>query len=427
MTPEHELDSPGAAHDAPPRARWLRRVLPLVVLALGAVATVVLVKTSRPPERKKRHKAAHLVEVVIARAERRQVDVVSHGVVQPRREVVIVPEVSGRIRHLHPNLVLGGLIPRGAVMVTIDPADYKLSLEKARSQVAQAERNLAVVQSNARVARQEWKRIGNPKGIQPGPLTLYEPQLKEARALLSAARADLEMSQLNVGRTVLRAPFNLRVRSEQVEVGQYIRVGQDLARVYGTDQVEVVVSLPLAEMQWLTMPQEQGPGTAVAVRLKTGLQTHERTGHLVRAVGEVDPTGRMSKVVVAVDDPFNLKQSSAGYRAAFEIGAFVEVVLQGRELDHVMPIPTEALRRGSIVWVAGPQDLLQIRSVTTAHVDQQVALVLSGLRPGDRVILSNIVGAVEGMKLRVRSAGASLERGAEQARRGVNQEAAHQP
>jgi RND family efflux transporter MFP subunit len=358
----------------------------------------------KPPARKKRPKSAQLVEVVTARAEKRRVEVTSNGVVQPRREAALAPEVSGRVRWLHENLVVGGQVRRGAPLVVIDPMDYKLAVEKARSQVAQAERALAMAESSARVARTEWKRLGKGSGRTPTPLTLHEPQLKEARALLAAARADLEMAKLNLKRTTIRAPFNLRIRVERVEVGQYVRVGQDLATVYGTDVAEVVVPLPVSELRWLEIPEGgNGEGSVVTVRLRTGARAYERQGRLVRSVGEVDTTGRMSKVVVAIDDPYNLKADKAAeFHPAFEIGAFVEVALEGRMLDRVIPIPSEALRRGSRVWVAGAGDRLEVRRVTTARVDSREALVLSGVRPGERVVLSSITGAVDGMRLRVR-------------------------
>ena len=251
--------------------------------------------------------------------------------------------------------------------------------------------------------------MGKQSGGKPSSLTLHEPQLKEAEALLAAARADLEMATLNLKRTTIRAPFNLRVRREKVEVGQYVRMGQEVARVYGTDVAEVVVPLPLAELRWLKIPNRGGEkGSPVTVRLKTGEASFERQGRLVRSVGEVDSTSRMSKVVVAIDDPYNLRDTTAtgpGYRPAFEIGAFVEVALEGRMLDRVIPIPAEALRRGSKVWVAGPGGKLQVRQVTTARVNAKEALVLSGLRPGDRVVLSNITAAVDGLKLRTRERG----------------------
>jgi RND family efflux transporter MFP subunit len=388
--------------DANRANKWMRRLLPLLILGLGAGGLVLMIKMRKPPGRKKRPKAAQLVEVVTVQAEKRRVEVTSNGVVQPRREASLAAEVSGRVRWLHRNLVVGGQIKKGAPLLVIDPVDYKLVVEKARSQVAQAERALAVAESSARVARTEWKQLGQGTGRAPTPLTLHEPQIKEARALLAAARADLEMAKLNLQRTTMRAPFNLRVRSEQVEAGQYVRVGQELTRVYGTDVAEVVVPLPVSELRWLEIPDGgSGRGSPVTVRLKTGAETHEREGWLVRSVGEVDPTGRMSKVVVAIEDPYNLEREADG-QPAYEIGAFVEVALEGRMLDRVIPIPSEALRRGSRVWVAGAGDKLDVRRVTTARVDQNEALVLSGIEPGDRIVLSSITGAVDGMRLRVR-------------------------
>jgi len=386
--------------------KWLRRLIPFLLLGLGVAGFLMLKKARKPPARKMRPKTAQLVEVVTARAEKRQVQVVSNGVVQPRREVTLVPEVSGRVKWLHKNLVVGGMVRKGAPLLVIDSADYKLFVAKAGSHVAQAERVLAMAQSSARVARSEWKRLGKGSGAPPTPLTLHEPQLKEAQALLAAARADLAIAKLNLRRTTIRAPFNLRVRSERVEVGQYARVGQELGKVYGTDVAEVVVPLPLNELRWLKIPAsgEEG-GSAVTARLKTGTRIHERRGRLVRSVGEVDTTGRMSRVVVAIADPYNLDQqpgSSDTFRPAFEIGAFVEVALEGRVLEQVIPIPAEALRRGSKVWVAGPKNTLEVRDVTTARLDQNEALVVSGLKPGDKVVLSNITGAVDGMKLRLR-------------------------
>ena len=226
--------------DANRANKWMRRLLPLLILGLGAGGLVLMIKMRKPPGRKKRPKAAQLVEVVTVQAEKRRVEVTSNGVVQPRREASLAAEVSGRVRWLHRNLVVGGQIKKGAPLLVIDPVDYKLVVEKARSQVAQAERALAVAESSARVARTEWKQLGQGTGRAPTPLTLHEPQIKEARALLAAARADLEMAKLNLQRTTMRAPFNLRVRSEQVEAGQYVRVGQELTRVYGTDVAEVV-------------------------------------------------------------------------------------------------------------------------------------------------------------------------------------------
>jgi len=398
-------------------AKWVRRILPVVILALGVGGTVALVKSRKKPPRKPTLKKSMLVEVLKVSQVRRKVQVMSNGTIQPRQEATIAPEVSGKVRWINSALVVGGFMKVGERMLAIEPADYKLFVDKARSAVALAAKNLALAESSARVARTEWKLHGGAgTRSKPNPLTLYEPQLKAAQAAMASARADLEQAKLNLRRTVVTAPFNLRVRRKRVDKGQYVRVGQELATVYGTDVAEVIVPLPVSELRWLKIPRrihrrgrlssrrskEEGP--PVIVRLKTGAGVHERQGVLVRSVGEVDPTGRMSKVVVAIEDPYHLRKKAAPAdqpAVDFEIGAFVEVALRGKALEQVVPIPVEALHAGSVVWVLKKDNTLEIRPVTAARLSETEALISSGLRPGERIVLSHVAGAVNGMRLRV--------------------------
>jgi len=331
--------------------------------------------------------------------------------VQPRREVGIVPQVSGKVTRVHSSLVLGGMVRKGQTLLTIDPADYRLGVERALASVAKAEQTLALEESNARVARREWKMLGSTvKGgaRKPSPLALRAPQLRAARASLASARADLKQARLNLSRTTLRAPFSLRVRSESVEVGQYVMAGKAVAQVYGTDTAEVLVPLPVADLQWLDVPRGRAPaggGPEVIVRQKSGATVHERKGRLVRSVGEIDATGRMSRVVVAISDPYNLEATGKEKDLPdLEMGTFVEVQIQGKTLPGVHAIPAEALRLGAKVWVASAKDdTLQVRKVTVARRTAAEALITAGLKDGDRVVLTGITGALAGMKLRIKS------------------------
>lgn len=417
---EHDPAQPGedAARpgDTPPRPAaaagrlWLRRLIPVLLLALGIGGAVLLASSREPPRRRAPSTRAMAVEVMPVRQEQRSIRVTSNGVIQPRVEASIAAEVSGKVLWVNPSLVVGGLLREGDVMLRIDPADYRLAVDKARFAVAQADKNLALERSSARVARSEWQRLGRATRARgtPNALVLREPQLKAARAALASARADLQMAQLNLRRATVRAPFNLRVRAKQVDRGQYVRTGQTLVTVYGTDVAEVVVPLPVAELRWLEIPRAVGKraarvkGTPATVRLKTGKKVHERQGRLVRSVGEVDRTGRMSRVVVAIDDPYSLRADAKDRRVEFEIGAFVEVALAGRTLERVVPIPAYAIRAGGKVWVVGADDTLEIREVTTARVTADEALVVRGLKAGDRVVLSNITNAVQGMRIEPR-------------------------
>ena len=387
---------------------WYRRIiLTVIILAMGAGGTMVLVKMRKRPKRKPKVKAGLLVEVKKVKASARKVTVLGHGQVQPRREIGVVPQVSGKVTRVHRSLVVGGMISAGQTLLAIDPADYRLGVERALALVAKAEQTLALEQSSAKVARNEWKLVApTVKGGvgTPSPLALREPQLRAAQASLASAKADLKLARLKLSRTTLRAPFSLRVRSETVEVGQYVMAGKSVAQVYGTDTAEVIVPLPVADLGWLDVPRGREPaakGPAVILRQKSGATVHERKGRLVRSVGEIDSTGRMSRVVVAVSDPFNLE---GGRGPDLEMGAFVEVTIQGKQLSSVYAIPAEALRLGSKVWVASAKDdSLEVRKVTVARRTSGEALISAGLSDGDRVVLTNITGALSGMKLRIKS------------------------
>jgi RND family efflux transporter MFP subunit len=387
-------------------SKWARRLLPLLVVGVAAAGFVALVKTRKPPRRVKQVQRGPLVETVEARWQRRKVEVTSNGVINPRREVTVAPQVGGKVVWVHPALAVGGTLKRGATLLRIDRQDYELAVQRAKAAVAVAELRLAEAKSNARVSRREWKRLGAREGQTPNPLTLYEPQLKSAEATLQSARADLQQAKVNLGRTVLRAPFNCRVRQKMVDRGQHVMPGQSLVRVFDTDVVEVIVSLPTDELRWLKVPEDtrrEHDAPEVAVTLRTSSQRYTRWGRLVRTVGEVDPTGRMSKVVVAIDDPYNLARAAdAPYTPDFEVGAFVNVTLPGKTLSRVMILPTEALRLGSVVWVVGAQQRLRVKPVTVVRRDEREVLISAGLDPGDRVVLTKINGAVEGLKLRLR-------------------------
>ncbi|MCK5800202.1 MAG: efflux RND transporter periplasmic adaptor subunit [Deltaproteobacteria bacterium] len=394
--------------------RWLRRLLPIVVLIVGAAIAVAIVKSKKKPKRKKPVAQGTLVKVMVAKRARRRVMVRSQGTVQPKRQLVISPEVPGKVRWVNPGLVVGGLIKKGAVLLRIDPVDYVLAAERAKAQIAQAERGLAEAQSNAQVARREWKILGKSAGVTPTDLTLGKPQLKQAKASMAAAKADLKQAQVRCGRTVLRAPFDLRVRVKHVEAGQYVTPGMQLATVFGTARAEVIVPLKVDELRWIDVPKlrfgsrgiakKKGRSSTAWVQLRMAGKTYKRRGEVDRSVGEIDPSGRMARVVITIDDPYNLKTSASkenAYQADFEMGAFVEVAIEGRWIDDVIPLPAEAVRIGSVVWVATKDNTLDLHKVTIARLTEKEALIASGLKAGERVILTPLASPLEGLRLRI--------------------------
>ena len=82
------------------------------------------------------------------------------------------------------------------------------------------------------------------------------------------------------------------------------------------------------------------------------------------------------------------------------LGAFVDVVIPGRQLQNVVHIPAKALRDRDTVWIAS-QGEIQVRTVKIAHVDFDDVYLSGGIRIGEKIITSPVKGAANGMKVQL--------------------------
>jgi RND family efflux transporter MFP subunit len=382
------------------KSKLFKIILPLLIIVAAFIAMRLMILNRPEPKKEARENLGALVEVATVARGERQIEVQGTGSVQPRQEISVIPQISGRVVEVAPGFVAGGFFRRGEVLFRVDDADYRLAVDKAQAAMAKAEYELATMEGQARIAREEWDRLKLADGQQPNPLVVYEPQLKNARAALLSARAALGQAELDLDRTVLRAPFNALVRSEALDLGQYLRAGTSVAVLAGTDQAEIVLPLPLQDLDWLQLPRrgESGEGAAATVRLAGAGQNYDWAGRLVRTLGDVDPQGRMFRVVVEVDDPYGLQSRQAG-RPELAIGSFVEVLLQGKTLADVAVLPASALRDDGTVWVMNDTHL-KIRPVVVVRRTRDEVVIGGGLAAGDQVVLTALAGAAEGMKLR---------------------------
>jgi len=385
-------------------------LLPIVILAAGFLGARMLILNRPAPQKEIQTNPGALVRVIEVEKQARRIEIVATGTVGTAREITVTPQVSGRIVEMAPGLVAGGFFRQGEPLFVIEAADYQLARERARAAIDKAESDIALLESRARVARLEWDRL-HPKGEEePNPLVVFEPQLKEAHANLAAARASLQQAELDLARTRISAPFNSLVRAEQVELGQYVRAGNSVAVLTGSDAAEIVVPVELDDLRWLTIPGPEagdrygtGKGSTVTIRVEMGGREHTWQGYIARMLGEVDTRGRMARLVVRVEDPFGLGHAADDDRPALALGMFVQVLLHGTILDDIVALPREVLRDDGGVWVVDREAKLRYRPVEIVRLEREQVLIDSGLESGDSVILSALPGGAEGMTLRAAS------------------------
>lgn len=380
--------------------KYLKTALPFFIVLFGAGVMAALVSSRPEPKKEAKGDPGALVRVLEVKKQDRRITVEATGTVRAAREVTVIPQVSGRVTRLAPSFVSGGFFREGGLLFEIENTDYLLALERARAAKAAADYELATIEGQARVARSEWERLNNGNGEEPNPLVVYGPQLKSARAAVASAEAAIKQAETDLERTRVRAPFNARVRSENIDVGQYVRAGNSVAVLAGTDAAEIVVPLRLEELGWLDIPKGAGKGgSSAVVSVDVGGSEHRWRGRVERSLGEMDPKSRMMQIVVAVDDPYGLRKGN-GSRPTLAVGAFVDVLLEGRSLSGVYAIPRTAFRDNSTVWLMDGRNKLRIRKVVPLRVERTEVVIAEGLSDGDTVVLTTLSGAADGMKLR---------------------------
>lgn len=371
-------------------------VIAVAIVLFGIGNMVLLVNTGPTLDPKPVAPLAPLVRVMTVNPQSVEMNTSTHGTIAPRTESDLTPEVSGRVTDISASLVSGGFFKKGEVLVTVEPLDYLLALEQAKAGLARAESELDNAQkSNVRQADLGKKNLTSDSSMDDAlnRLRVAQATLQEAQARLAKAERDLE-------RTQLVAPYDGRVRTKQVDVGQFVNRGTPVARIYATDYVEVRLPIKDEELQFLDVPLANSlneSSATVTLSSVFGGARHEWQGEVVRTEGEIDPQTRMVNVVAKVLSPYEANSE----KPPLAVGLFVGAKIDGKRFDDIIVLPREALRGTSQVYVVDAENRLQFRNVKVLREVNDQIYIESGLRAGERVCISPLETALDGMPVRI--------------------------
>ena len=326
----------------------------------------------------------------------------AQGEVRPQREIVVAPQIAGRIAYVSPDFIDGGFIRQGQVLVRLEGADYELAVVRAQSGVASAEQRLAREQAEAEIARQDLINLGITDS---SPLARREPQLAEAEAALESAKAQLADAQLALARTAVVAPFDGRVREENVDVGQFASPGQSLGRVFATDIVEVALPINDDELGRLGLPlafaeTARNPGPEVIFSASVSGEMRTWKGRVTRSSAAVNAQTRLINVIAELSDPYGAGSDNGAPMAP---GLFVNASIAGTKIENLLVAPRSAIRGGNNIFIGDPQEgELRIYSVDLVYSSPDGAWFRSDeVIPGDLAITSPIRGSNDGMSITI--------------------------
>ena len=436
----------------------LRILICASILAVGWAGMNGLAGLKQPPAEATTEALAISVETTRVEPGNYPVTITGYGQASALTEVIIAPEVSGRVVAIHPWLKTGQIIPAGEILFRLDPANYEAALREASAGVTQWKntisrlkkqlsidtQRLKTLERSADLARAEFERVqrlfaadrvGTRSGVDQAErafnaaadqadalaqaVSLYPLQIREAESSLQSAEARLTIAAANRTRCTITAPFDARIKSVAVETGQFVSPGQAVLTLADDSVLEIEVPLDSRDarhwLQFAASPPERTP-TAWFGKLKavdcTLRWTEDKTGSVwtgvLHRVVKFDQQTRTLTVAVRVSAEAALGNGSASLPLVE--GMFCAVEIPGRPLQEVYRLPRQAVTFENQVYLAGPDNRLKTVDVGVARIDGEHAYVDRGLNPGDAVIVTRLIDPLENSLLKIAEATTDGER-----------------
>ncbi len=377
-------------------SRTTKILAPLGIIALGVIIFILLISSKKPPEKTETKTSAFLVQVEAAQARDLNFVVSSQGTVQPKISTRLSAQVNGRVIWVAPAFIEGGMFEQGDVLIQLEKDDYLTEVKLAEAELARAEAALEEEVARGKVAQQEWRSV---KGNVAPELGLRKPQLAKERANVSGAKAQLERAQRNLERTDVKAPFDGMVKSQNVDLGQFVTSGFELGMVYATDIAEVRMPLSDNDLAFLSLKGVDESRPKVTLFANVAGQQTRWEGLLARDEGVVDSQRRVVYAVAEVADPYLRKSDGAG--TSLKFGRFVQAQIVGARGENIIVLPRNVLRLDGTIMTVNDKRELKINKVSVQRSDEDFVYINGGIEAGDLVVTSAIPNPYNGMKVRL--------------------------
>jgi RND family efflux transporter MFP subunit len=374
----------------------IKSVLTLAVLVAAFAAAAGILMTRPSPEKMIPSESISAIRAVIVSQEPLTLWVKSQGTIAPQQTTELIPEVSGRVQWMSPNLVAGGYFKAGEVMLEIDPVDYESRAGLAEAKLIRAEADL----EHSLFELERMQALVKNNLISQASLQTATRTHKIATAAHIEAGINQEQALRDLSRTKILAPFDGLIAMERVDLGQFLQQGAVIATLYGSDQLEVRLPIVNEQLAYLDLPEQNGnqpsedrSPTILLTALFAGKQ-HTWRGTFSRTEAEINAQSRMVTAVARIDQ----NEQPIG-TPPLQIGLFVSASIEGRTVKNVMRLPRAALRSNDQVLVIDEDDRIRFRTVNILRVDSEEVIIDGGLVPGERVNVSPIQTVVDGMRV----------------------------
>jgi RND family efflux transporter MFP subunit len=323
-----------------------------------------------------------------------EVKIKSTGTTTPITQTILTSEVGGEVIYRSKKFSEGSSVIIGEILAKIDDTDLQLQYKNALLQLASAEVQFAVQQAEAEIAQEAWKQVGEGAAQD---LTAKKPQLKQAKAALEVAKAQVQSAEKKLNKTEITAPYTGRIKDINIDLGSTILPGQPVGSMYTSNEIEVTLSIKDSDLRFLDIPMDGrklNPDQKSLVVIKSLYkgEMQEWSGNLERVDGVIDPMTRMIKLIANFKNNF-----IEDTKPILPIGLFVEAEVSGKRLIDVFMIPNTALTPNDELLVVNQDNTLEIRKVKIITKMKDHIIVKKEIKAGERVVVSKLSIATNGM------------------------------
>lgn len=302
------------------------------------------------------------VEVVSVKTARLQDDAQAVGSLRSRQSVTLKPETAGRVSRIA--FADGATVRRGQLLVQLDDTLQRAELSQAQAQLSIARANL---KRNEELLAQNF---------------VAARVVDESRAALQVAEAQVDLAQARLQRMRITAPFDGTLGLRSINLGQYVKDGDELVNLEDTSKLTVDFRLPERYQNRLA------PGQGVQVQL------------------DALPGKRYDARVIAIDPLLDANGRSISVRAEMPVapgdglrpGMFARVLVVFSVDDRALVVPEEALvPQGGrqFVYVIDEQGQGDARKRVSRRVEVELGVrrgaevqITQGLKAGDTVVVA---------------------------------------
>lgn len=363
----------------------LRLSLALVAFSLAVSGCSGKSRAQQEEESKKAKKIEFPVEVAKVEARRVEYTVSAVGSVEAFEQVSVTARVPGTVEKV--NFVEGNFVDPGRVLVEIEPERYRLAVESARANLEKS--RAAKAEAESGLKRREAVNQKNPALVKEEDLDSWRTRVATATADLALAKSALDLAELNLRESLVRAPVAGTIQTRSVQTGQYVQAGALIATLVRRDPLLLRFQVPEQDSTHLK------PGMRVRFVVRESQQ--EFTAVITHVAASADAASRMVAVTAQVNDP---------KRRTLRPGAFAQVTVPIGASAEAPVIPQTAVRpseRGFLGFVI-ENGVARERVLTLGlrTADGRVE-VRSGVRPGEMLVVRGGEALRDGAPVKVSS------------------------